>query len=529
MDALPSLPSLTPDNRFWRVDWFGECAYPGGVRRYAQPSIRVALSPLRCDPKDDAALSSPDCTDHQHQHEVWPPVAALPLLAVGDIWHEGRHIASPDYKVESFKGLRVVPETSAFVKAGLAIDEHFLLPLGRHPWHRNHTQSYCVAVTLDGNRRLLVPCMELIRFYFGSSSNLLQRLFTAPLRAETLWTSKRFNPENRHLHLVLANRLSGMSAADIGRVAESGLAWRAAAGVYASCQKAAAQRHPVHPYTGFPFEGTTDLEASGIWLPFGDQIDATFLVYRLRSCSFPFPFRSLSYQASDRKAWRERSNGPEAHSSGRSHKRSEGGERLADGDPGTNKAQRRGAFLDRRQFPDLARKQVWREKIEVAPKPDVFLRHADGSLEQVAFGEADSYAGPAGIDIGAPAADSRPVDSDCHPRFISVALKAIATAPEFPSGAQLTLLRPTGNTAVIFSLPIVADQEGEIEDRLLYAEIDGRMRPRRACFAEISVKAVVESRVLIVEGKVKTDPPELFSAVNVSVHAAAMSVLGEPV
>jgi len=25
MDALPSLPSLTPDDRFWRLDWFGDC------------------------------------------------------------------------------------------------------------------------------------------------------------------------------------------------------------------------------------------------------------------------------------------------------------------------------------------------------------------------------------------------------------------------------------------------------------------------------------------------------------------------
>ncbi len=48
MDALPSLPSLTPDSRFWRVDWFGDCGYPGHIPRYGQPSIRVVLSPLRC-------------------------------------------------------------------------------------------------------------------------------------------------------------------------------------------------------------------------------------------------------------------------------------------------------------------------------------------------------------------------------------------------------------------------------------------------------------------------------------------------
>lgn len=526
MDALPSLPSLTPDDRYWRVDWFGECAYPGGVRRYAQPSIRVALSPLRCDPNDHAALLSPDCTDHQHQHEVWPPVAALPLLAIGDIWHEGRHVASPDYQVERFKGLRITPDTLAFVKAGLTLDEHFLLPLGRHPWHRNHTHSYCVAVTLNDGRRLLMPCVELIRFYFGSSSNLLQRLFTAPLRSEKLWTSKRFNPENRHLHIVLANGLSGASAADIGRVAESGLAWRAAAGVYASCQKATAQRHPAYPYTGFPFEGTTDLEASGAWLPFGDQADATFLVYRLRSCTFPFPFHSLSYEASDRKAWRNRNGGENAAASHGAPKKSEVAGSAADSDPGTKKAQRRSSFRDRRQFPDLARKQVWREKIEAMPKADVFLRHADGSLEQVAFGEGDGCADAAGLD-----AYEAPIDSfesgkeTLLPKFVSVALEAIAAASDFPPDAQLVLTRASGNYRVLFGLPMVVDEEGEIANTLLHFEPCGRVRQRRACFAEVKTGSAVHRHLLIVEGQTRAAPAVVLAAAAASPAMAASLVL----
>lgn len=529
MDALPSLPSLTPDSRFWRVDWFGECAYPGGARRYAQPSLRVVLSPLRCDPNDHAALLSPDGTDHQHQHDVWPPVAALPLLAIGDIWHEGRHVASPDYQIESFKGLRVTPDTLAFVKAGLALDERFLLPLGRHPWHRNHTQSYCAAVTLDDDRRLLVPCVELIRFYFGSSSNLLQRLFTGPLRSETLWTGKRFNPENRHLHLTLANRLSGASAADIGRIAESGFAWRAAAGIYASCQKATAQRHPAYPYTGFPFEGASDLEASGVWLPFGDEEDATFLVYRLRSCSFPFPFHSLSYEASDRKAWRDRTGGEGADAPRRARTRSQVAAPAADGDPGAKKIQRRGAFRDRRQFPDLARKQVWREKIEAVPEADVFLRRADGSLEQVAFGEGDGHAETAGMDACETAADALKAGNNARlPRFVSVGLEAVAARPDCPLGAQLVLVRPAGKQEVVFSLPMVVDEEGEIADRLLYVEPDGRVRQRRACFVEVRAGMEAKRCLLVLEGRSKTASPTVVVVVgSVTVNGAALSALDD--
>lgn len=527
MDALPSLPSLTPDNRYWRVDWFGECAYPGGVRRYAQPSIRVALSPLRCDPNDHAALLSPDCTDHQHQHEVWPPVAALPLLAIGDIWHEGRHVASPNYQVERFKGIRITPDTSVFVKAGLALDEHFLLPLGRHPWHRNHTHSYCVAVTLNDGRRLLVPCVELIRFYFGSSSNLLQRLFTAPLRPETLWTSKRSNTKNRHLHLVLANRLSGSSAADIGRIAESRLAWRAAAGIHASCQKATAQRHPAYPYTGFPFEGTTNLVASGIWLPFGEQEDATFLAYRLQSCSHPFPFLSLSYEAADRKIRHDAAGTVSAKQKRFARERTKANGMASDADPSSNKAQRSSSFRGQHRFPDLARKQVWREKIEAMPKAEAFLRRPDGSLEQVAFGENDVYSTVAGLDaVDGSVGHSDPAQEASLPHFVNAGLKAIVATPGYaPSGTQIRVTCLLGRNIPVFSLPVIIDEDGEIAGKLLFTSPDGRTRQRRACIAEIGREDVQLRYVLIVEGATRSAPPDLMTVSHPLLEEAASQVL----
>jgi hypothetical protein len=40
----------------------------------------------------------------------------------------------------------------------------------------------------------------------------------------------------------------------------------------------------------------------------GDQENATFLAFRLRSCSHSFPFSSLSYEAGDKKLWRKMSN-----------------------------------------------------------------------------------------------------------------------------------------------------------------------------------------------------------------------------
>lgn len=516
MENLPSFPSLTPDERIWRLDWFGECAYPGSVRRYAQPCIKVSLSPLRCDPNDHAALLLPESTDHHHTNEPWVPIAALPLLAIGDLWQAGKRISSPDYQVEKFRHLEIHPESTAFVKAGLALEEHFLLPLSRHPWHRHHTQSYCVSVALGDQRRLLIPCIEIIRFYFGSSSNFLQRLFTAPLVPESLWSSKHLNPATRHLHLILANHLSGLSAADIGRIAESKLAWRAAAGIYASCQKATATGHPAYPYTGFPFEGNTDLGVSGMWLPFGDQETATFLAFRIRSCSHPFPFHSLSYEVGRRKA-RYDSPARSREDQKTSSRKVQGEEmhEVAETDPGSRRTQHSRTLTGPHRFPDLVRKQIWRDKIETMPHADVYLRHADGNVEQVAFGEAEGNSATPAIDLEQ--GDIASKDASL-PWFVRMGLKHIAANPVYASANLVVkVVTPQGMTQPVFSLPVVIDEDGVIDTALLFNRPEGSTRQRRGCFVEITELDRNSCYRVILEGEHQGDQPTVYQVTKIEV------------
>jgi hypothetical protein len=345
--------------------------------------------------------------------------------------------------------------------------------------------------------------MEIIRFYFGSSGNLVQRLFTGPLTDGTLWSSKHLDMTNGHLHLVLANRLSGMSAADIGRIAESRFAWRAAAGIFASCQKAAVQRQPIYPYTGFPIEGVTDLAASGIWLPFGKQEKATFLVYRLRSCSHPFPFNSLSYEAADRKAWHGSSGESQTQEGKPSRLRSKQSSTVEQ-DAGDKKTQRTATFASRHSFPDLQRKSVWREKIEAMASASVFLRHEDGRLEQVAFGEGSGDPNVASVDQtqGAGASDA-PL-----PKFVQVGLNIIKNTPEYALPESVVkLISPPGIPSPVFSLPVVIDEFGEVDSRYQYASSGGSARPLRGCFVEVAGEAPEKQRLLIVEGRTRFGAP----------------------
>lgn len=530
VSSLPNFANLTPDDRIWRTDWFGDVAYPGSVRRYAQPSIKVALSPLLSDQVDLAQLFPPEGTDHQHARETWIPIAALPMVAIGDLWQHGQPIASPSYEVETFKKLIINPETTAFLKAGLAIDEHFLLPLKHHPWHRLHTQSYCVAVSLGDQRRLLVPCVEIIRFYFGSSSNFLQRLFTAPLTPERLWISKRFNPANRHLHLELANRLSGLSAKDIGRIAESKFAWRAAAGIYASCQKASAQGLPVYPYTGFPFEGATNLVASGVWLPFGDQERSTFLVYRLRSCSYPFPFQSLSYKASDWKARQASSGQAGAQAKQFSHRHSQPSKtETAEQDAAGDRTQRQALFASPRQFPDLQYKSIWRDKIETTPGADVFLKHEDGRVEQVAIGESPWSSAITGLDVSRAEADEVDVlNAQPLPWFVKTGLRDIKADPAYQAPEmKLEIVCPSGRSQPVFFLPEVIDDDGVIANQLIFTEEQGTTRLRRGCFATIGRERGEPDYLLILEGETRSAPPNVAPAECADLKHACEIAIGK--
>jgi hypothetical protein len=453
------------------------------------------------------------------------------MLAIGDLWQRGERIASPDYEVETFHDLKVSHETASFVKAGFAVEGKFLLPLLCHPWHFQHTQSYCVAVSLKDGRRLLVPCVELIRFYFGSSSNLVQRLFSAPLKSDRFWKSKQFNPKTGHLHLALADYISSASSKDIGRIAESGPAWRAAAGIHASCQKATANGRPAYPCTSFPFEGVTDLIASGIWLPLGDREKATFLAFRLRSCSHPFPFKSMSYTPGDWKARSDSSNGSSSGSRQSSQKHSAEQTSVAtDADPGSNRAQRKTAFTSQERFPDLRNKRVWQDQIEVVPAPDVYIRRADGSLEQVAqvaVGESSWSSTVSGVDVFVVE------DSDTEsgkparlPKFVKDGLREIRENPaHFSKDQKITVVCAEGKTDPVFSLPVIVNDTAELASQRLFTGRDGKTRQRRGCYVNISGDAIQPLYLLILEGQINSSRPHIEPVREIDMQCAIESAL----
>lgn len=263
----PRFSNLTPGPNPYRIDWFGDVAYPGSVRRYTQPCIRVAISPV-ANPVAEGMPYTQFQFDSQQQQQVWLPIGSLPMLRIGDIWQNGMLIAKPAYQQERFEiDLSKHPATP--IKAGVSIGEDHLLPFSEHPFHCQHTHSYCLSIPLEGKRTLIIPGAELIRFYFGSSSKLIHRFFTGPFNEKALWHAKYYDPATGHLHLKLAERMIRASVQDLGRIALDEHAREAAASIYGSCVKATSSHEAAYPYTRFPFVGRTTLHANGIWLRCG--------------------------------------------------------------------------------------------------------------------------------------------------------------------------------------------------------------------------------------------------------------------
>lgn len=515
----PLFTQLTPDDRPWRLDWFGEVAYLGGVQRFRQPSIRVAISPLK-NPEESVNLFSRIETAVEQQRNVWMPVGSLPLLRIGDIWQRGAVWVKPKYESQTFEELHIHPKTITYIKAGVSVNENFLLPFGEHPWHQHHTHSYCVLIDA-GDVNLVVPGVEMIRFYFGSTSQLVQRLFTGPASPERLWQSKHYQQDTGHLHLKLAERLSGVSAPDIGRIALSDTAYKAANHVYQHCASAIAQRLPAFPCMGFPFHGTTTLTASGKWLSFNAREKATFLAFHINSCAHPFPFRSLTYEADERKL-RLPQNSPEANrKEGRKTVGQQKQSTLSDGDAGKTKSSRPSIFDSPIRFPDLKRKQVWQERIVSCRSSGVFVRHPDGGLEQVALGDTLDSVGIRGGNVEERSKLSEVASAtDRLPRWVRAGVE-LAYSRLTREGQKLThrLLVPPGENSPVVQLPMVVDEDGVVEEGSLNQMPDGGRRTRQICFVGFFQDDKSLDRFVILEPTNTFGIPDVYQVKEVDVIA----------
>lgn len=479
------IAALPNDDAFWRIDWFGEVAYPDRYTRRKHPSVLVYLSKVtehsfRADP---AVLQNPNSTaPAKSQTRIWVSVGTLVILRIGDIWHRQTLFMSPDYARETFKKLSVGRTTTDFIKAGLNPDRAgFLIPISEHPWHMNATHSYCLMVNLPDGRRLIIPCVELIRFYFGSSSTLLRQIFSTQLKRQNLFSEDRYDHRSGLLTFKLCRGMSGRSASDIGRIRMDPVAWRAAAMVSTSMLKAKSTGEPAFIQSFFPFEGTTFLNVSGKWLSHQGEADQTFLVYGINSCSHAFPFKSLRYVTPDtgtKPQYTHHQQRPNDKSEITGSSRDKKNQPLVEKDPSSELQGKTKPVYQRERFPDLRRKPVWKERVlsfrEWLAKK---ARASKGcAVEAGAIGDGGSSSRLRPTELEA-LCQKNNLPKQPPPEFVKRPLEELLTLGPL----DIQLLTASDEDGWTIPVGLMVSEDGVIADQLFINSGPNSQRLRRAC------------------------------------------------
>ena len=455
------------DERIRRIAWFGHVEFPNRAMMRNQPSVLVYLSPVleplvRKDPDrpihPDFVVSSPVAK--------WVSVATMSLLRIGDLWQGQRLFHRPALEFETFKALEVNPFTVEDVRAGAKLEDgNHLLPFSEHPWHSECTQSFCSRVTLPDGRLLVIPAMELIRFYFGASSKLLSTLFRTDLKRDLLYERVNMDDTTGYMFLDLAVGMPYASASDIARIAGNPNAWAAALYVGLSCLKGSVEQKVAFPAAKFPFRGRTDLQVHGQWLSRGTRARQIFIVNRIVSCSHPFPFQKLTFNL-DGPSQGQKGGGRSGRgsASGRSGKPKQPG--LVEQDASAQLAPHTYPFRREHRFPDLAGKFIGARRTLEA-KGTSRPRTPSDPISSLALGSTGTSAR---IREAVLVED---LPRTAIPDFLKPAVEALLQL----QGVQVQLLTGDADHGSTLPVGLLFDEDGVIEDGLLIEE-DGHSRPR---------------------------------------------------
>jgi hypothetical protein len=453
----------------WLLGWMGDLSFPEPDKYRNQPSVN--------------AVFFQHASDGLKQKKQWFPIGLLPFLKVGEIWCSGiSQGVCADLTLETFPDL-VIDENLQLVKAGgtphkdkvgLLRGIRYWLPLFDHPWHLEHTHSNCVAVPLPNKRWLLIPCMELVRFYFGSSSNLLKALFAPPLENTSLvkWY-KQF--DHGRVYLRLADGMSGASAADLARILYSPDAKKAARLIGSSCLQCANQGKPVYPISIFPFLGKTDLTVTGRWISDNGNPSQTFVVSQIISCTHPFPFSSLRYEVSPSQDLKKKKSISDP---------SPTTIKLPDDDPQHESLEIMDDLpshgktatilsISSIRFPDLENKEIYRNKnIKKSDQPNG--NASCGTDGKLGIGEQSSTTGVSATEFenGLTHPEFEP---DVLPEFIQDFIG------QFDGDVTFSLVTPFLSNDYVFPIPILVSDDKPIQQCTILSENGEKRRRNMAC------------------------------------------------
>lgn len=273
----------------WRVDWFGAIERNPSIP--TEFVIRVILSRIRENWKSPD-IETDDAVHNESRRSVLIGVGQLPFVYIGSLWREGKRLAIKAGKILTIN-LNIGPATTNISKSMDSVEDQTLIPFNSHQVSGAGKDALCVHITHNGDSAgIIIPTVEIIRFYFATSSLLSKAVFDGSF---THNLNSIIDPEYTGMagNRCVVNRRKEVSDDDcwaIGRILNAPEAYEAVRLINDSLLKAQVNNLEAFPQTGFPFSGETAIQARCKQIGWKKK---RWLVLSLISCSGEFPYEEL--------------------------------------------------------------------------------------------------------------------------------------------------------------------------------------------------------------------------------------------
>lgn len=292
------------DDRIWRLNWIG--AIQNHRPGYSPSEFRLSFSPV-----DDLSAShySMKFIAREVVENVMSNVGFLPMLTLGSLWKNGRtilHNGSADDSSVTFNlHTSLTPNIKPFNEliapraymVGLKTSHApCLIIQGREVGSQSvkHNVQASHKVTT-----IIIPCTEILRFYFGTSSTLIRKLVHGAATNINQFLVIQDEDGRRSgfiekniLCLTLRKMIADVNAWPIARIICDRIAAMTTQQLYADILSQRKQSEEAYVKMNLPFDGESNLKCQGKWVKFSDS-EWAFLALRLVSCTADIPCRGM--------------------------------------------------------------------------------------------------------------------------------------------------------------------------------------------------------------------------------------------
>lgn len=296
---IPQIKEFPMDGKFWRVDWKGAVHPNPDIT--TEPLFQVVISPFFGNPSGIPGdrRASVNQTDVEQQKVINIGIGQLPLVSTGSIWRDGLCQEILAGKYEIIKNLIISPQTTRIITATHKENGKNIIPYKSYRIGKAGAGSKLIAIERNGDPfALLIPVMELVRFYYAVSTNLAHAIFSGSLQhnPDSIINVSRtyYRAEDDRFFLGLRDHISDEEGWIIARILHSKEAFLSYCKIHDTVLKNTINNKFLHIESNFPFTGKTNLEARVKWIQQSDDSPWRCLILSLERCSAPFPYSTLT-------------------------------------------------------------------------------------------------------------------------------------------------------------------------------------------------------------------------------------------